>query len=317
MTPSRMSIKCAAIAFTAFTAAAANEIHGRVIDSQTGEGIERTRITFSVLERSASRREPVVMVALTNPDGTFQISNLPNGSCQIWGDRSGYLAGSGRAESKANITLQDSKEPVQVLLRLTRQAVIEGRILDENGEGIAGQLRLLRQAQGRVDAVNHLFVDPGGDFRLAGLDAGRYYLAISAPQYGITAPRAYPTVYYPRARDFQSAKPIDLQSGQQEHIEFRMAEVPAYEVRGRIHPASQSVNLSLQLSGEPSMSDGIATWDAPSGTFKITGVPAGTYLLTAILVLDGQAHRASQTVKVSDSDIDGIVLQPVPDKSNR
>jgi hypothetical protein len=303
-------LACHFMALGAF-AAAASEIHGQVVDSQTGEAIARARVTLEVADN-------VLLVALTNPDGTFQVRNLPKGSCRIWGDRHGYLGGAGRIESTSTVSLLDAKEPIRVLLRLTRQSVIEGRILDESGESMAGMVRLLRQMPGRLDDVRTVHVDASGDFRMAGLEAGRYYLAASVPQYGHQSPQAYPSVYYPRARDFQSAKPIDVEAGQREHVEIRMAAVAGYEVRGRIVPGAQSAGVTLQLLGEPQIAtDGNFTaWDPPSQTFKISGVPPGTYILTVFVNLDGKECRASQTIKVSDSDIDGIRLEPVPVKPN-
>src|SRR5947209_974779 len=107
MIPVRMLVKCVAyfIAFSPLTTATANEIQGRVIDSQTGEAIARARVTLEVFGHSNSGN--AMLVVLTKPDGTFEVHNLPRSMCRIWSERPGFLGGDSRAESNTRIVLAD------------------------------------------------------------------------------------------------------------------------------------------------------------------------------------------------------------------
>src|SRR5580658_4611518 len=148
MIAARLAVWGLALASAGAVSAAhnSNEIAGRVIDAQSGEGIARARVELTIqLPRPdgkpfAESVNILNILLLTNADGTFGARNIPNSLVSLWAEGVGYLGdpfGPPTPDSKAQIDLLDSQAPTTVTLRLTRQAVIEGRAVGPNGGGVA------------------------------------------------------------------------------------------------------------------------------------------------------------------------------------
>src|SRR5260221_1477428 len=95
--------------------ASAADISGRVVDAATGEPIPRARVAIHVLVNGA---EPNGVTLLTDAIGGFRVSNLPDGNCQLSGEKAEYLG--------TSLMFSGDTKSTPVVLRLTRQAVIEG-----------------------------------------------------------------------------------------------------------------------------------------------------------------------------------------------
>src|SRR5207253_4629144 len=93
--------------------ASAADITGRVVDAATGEPIPRARVAIRVLVNGA---EPSGVTLLTDATGGFRVSNLPDGNCQLSGEKAGYLG--------ASLVFTGDTKSTPVVLRMTRQAVI-------------------------------------------------------------------------------------------------------------------------------------------------------------------------------------------------
>jgi hypothetical protein len=195
-----------------------------------------------------------------------------------------------------------------ILFSLTRQAVIEGKIADDTGRGVSGQAFLWRQnpQDGRIEPVNIFPAPPAAEeFRFYGLEAGTYFVQAG----NVIGPDhvGYPTVFYPHAPDLRMAKPIVVQPGQEEHLEFQLSQTRAYQIRGRF-TGGVNLGINLRLPGLPS-GGGIGTLsvDANAQTFAISRVPPGVYVLEAIGSLpDGKQSTATKTVTIDDRDVDGL-----------
>jgi hypothetical protein len=298
-------------------AGAANDLSGRVVDAQTGEGVERARVMVQVTPPGSN--QPATLVVLTNPDGGFGVRNLPDGACRIWSEKAGYLGGQ-RSGSQASILFSDADTPAPVILQLTRQAVIEGRVVDQSGAAITASIKLFRlilERKGGVEFQRDMQVDGTGEFRLAGLEAGHYYIEFGGrfdwPNQA--KKRAYSIQFYPHAPDLQSAKAIEMQAGQVAQLTLQLQAAPAYEVRGRVPAATQRPAISLHLPGEPDpgMQFFNPSWDERNENFTFSGVPPGVWILEANFSIDGHAVQLSKTVRVADADVDGIALEPAID----
>jgi hypothetical protein len=99
---------------------------------------------------------------------------------------------------------------------------------------------------------------------------------------------AYPTVFYPGARQLTSATPIDLARGQEKGgVDFVLQPVPAVRVSGTvISGAALDPNFVLRLVPRGSENLGVGSEQATalvsaSGAFTFLGVPSGSYTLDA------------------------------------
>lgn len=300
---------------SALAANAAGNITGRVVDSQTGEGIERARVLVQLTP--PGNDQPVTLVALTNSEGTFGVRNLPGVPCRIWSERTGYLGGQNRTESQATIPISDAEATAPIVLQLTPQAVIEGSIVDPGGTGIAAWIKLYRvvpNKSGGIEFQRDLQVDESGEFRLAGLEAGSYYIEFAGPRAWVNQAkvRAYAVRFYPNAADLRSARSIQAKTGAVVQVTLQLHVAPSYQIRGRVPAASQNPSLSLRLPGEPAagMQFFNAAWDDRNRSFSFSGVPPGVWLLEANFMIDGNAVQGSKIVTVEDADVDGVTIEP-------
>jgi hypothetical protein len=289
----------------------AAEISGRAIDAQTSEPIVHARITVQV---NLPGNPPADLVLLTDSAGAFAASNLPEGAAQFSGEKAGYVPA-----SLSQVPLSDKPAQPSLVLRLTRQAVIEGTVVDENNVGLPSTLVQLFQYRAlngwrRLMGGASAQTDEMGGFRISGLSPGRYYLGTTARFERLRNPKklVYPPTLYPDATDTNSALPIDLQPGSDEHIKVRLRAVVSHQIRGRITAAGRpNVGLRAQdLDRFPLQLVVSSNWDEKTGTFTIADAAPGTYVLEVRTTLDGRQLLASRTITVADGDLDGILIEP-------
>jgi hypothetical protein len=209
-------------------------------------------------------------------------------------------------------------KPVKAILYLTRQAAIAGTVKDQRGFAMLGaQVRVFRQAvvEGRrqLQWSGSATADDTGEFRVPGLAAGRYYLGIAASFEGQSKKLAYPPTFYPNSPDVAGAQFIDLRAGQEERIEMRLTAQRAGEIRGSFPGGSLgSVSILPQRANLIPMWPGLgASYDSRDSTFRIPGVPAGTYILEGSAAVDSQQVHARAAVTTSGGDVNGIALTPI------
>ena len=183
----------------------AAEITGRVIDSQTGEPIPRAHVTIQAVPIGG---QPIGLAVLTDVAGNFTASNLPNGSCQISGEKAGYL---GAVVSVQAMVVSGEAKPAAVVLRLIRQGVIEGSVVDQKGAGVPlASVQLFRSeivnGKRRIRPLNGAQTDATGEFRISGLRAGHYYVGANASIVRVRDSKkfAYAPILY------ASAQPVHL-----------------------------------------------------------------------------------------------------------
>jgi hypothetical protein len=125
----------------------------------------------------------------------------------------------------------------------------------------------------------------------AGLNVGGDRLVIGnyvTPPPATDRLMAYPTVFYPGARQLTSATPIDLAPGQEKGgVDFALQPVPAVRVSGTVISAGTlDPNFVLRLLPRGSEGLGVGGEQATalvsaSGAFTFLAVPAGSYTIDA------------------------------------
>ncbi len=206
----------------------------------------------------------------------------------------------------------------------TVKGAIAGRLLDENGQPLAGWHIIVGHWQYRHGRKEFDLLVPrdtstgdDGGFLLGDLDPGTYsvraenpYLNMPAmlrdripPLLGPKRPgEAYVTTYYPGVTDVNKADAIEVTAGAPVKIEFRMQNAPVYHARGRL-----GIVASVRPQGSVVPEDAHPVYMAQGATFDVDGLLPGTY------VFDGSnMQQAVRTVvTVTDHDLD-VVLQQQP-----
>jgi hypothetical protein len=152
---------------------------GRVVAGDSGRPVKRARVFINAAELPGGRG------MLTDDSGVFDFTELPAGRYTVTVSKSGFVSLSygQRRPLQAGIPLQlgDGQQLKNVDFQLPRGSVIGGRVMDEDGEPMAGvMVRVMRyqylQGDRRLTPAGTAQTDDRGAYRIWGLMPGDYYI---------------------------------------------------------------------------------------------------------------------------------------------
>ena len=260
------------------------EVNGRVINSVTNEPVRRALV------------EANEQAMLADGEGRFHFEVLDGIYLRISARKPGFLSDEElRAQRNPREVLPARIGDEPLILKLTPQAVIAGSVSAADGEPLERvRIRALYEqiVEGRKTWQSRFagITDEDGEFRIANLPPGDFYLVADAKAEGDGLPlglaarageaRGYATTYYPNAPDQGSATVIHLAAGEQKRADFLLRQVPLYSVSGVVANIPQGGNAMVQIT-RMGMSVQAANPEQSSGKFQLRAVPAGTYIITA------------------------------------
>lgn len=312
-------------------------VRGQVV-SITGAPVRKAEV---FLRGASANRQPRIFAATTDSSGAFAFENVAAGPYTISAQRNGFVRQdgvrrAGMPPAFQGITVASGQEVRGVSIKLVPHSVITGRITDEDNEPMFGasvHVMEERYMRGRRSltpffsaAINDL-----GEFRLAGLPPGRYYLAIEPrhDDFGLTpvrvkppgeeAERSFVTVYYPGVLEQNQAAPITLQPGQEARgMDLQVRRAATVHIRGRVvdEGGNPVINTAVSVSDGDNPTPGMERLAAsvrPDGSFDIASVPPGTRVLMArSRTSEGGMSLGIAHVQVGPRDVDGVVLRMAP-----
>lgn len=261
------------------------KLEGVVVNSLTGKPLPRVLVQLS--DRSL----------LTSPEGEFSFDGVPPGRAQIMLTKPGYfMTGTGFSNPWPGNNMVDvGPDTGKIVLKLVPEAVIFGRVTGQDEEPLEGagvQVLSLTSTEGRqyLASVTEVRTDEDGNFRIAGLHPGRYFLAVKAGAVtrrvlgAVNArnPEAYPpVVYYPGTTDQSAMRAIELIPAQKAEAVFSLSLGPAYRLSGRVVAQGEwsRVNPPMVLGALDQTLFQADEFDSQSGAFVFRAVPAGNYTL--------------------------------------
>src|ERR1022692_1540473 len=286
-----------------------------------------------------SQNEGGNYTALTGVDGSFRLENIVPGRYRLFVERTGYQeVDKHRRRTEGRVlTLTAGQEIKDLVIRLQAAAVVEGRVTDEDGDPMPeAQVAVLRQTfvagRSHWEQVGAERTNDLGEYRIAGLAAGNYFVSVTpppdfrslieatsnapatAPHNGAAAsdkpvPAAYQTTYYPGTRDRGQAASIQLHAGDDFPVNFALTPSPSLTIRGSVvnlPPGSsaaimlQSRDFSLVLNGAEMHKD---------GSFEIHNVSPGAYTILATVDNVAAPMMARQSLQIAES-VEGLRLAP-------
>jgi hypothetical protein len=278
-------------------------IKGIVVDGQTGQPVGRARVRLLGTVGSEA--------GMTGTDGAFSFSDLPPGEFAVQVEKSTFMASrypDGTRSIRAShrgASLSDG-EVINLVIPLHRGGSIAGRVFDAHGDLVEGaRVSAFRTRGAAAGAMKFSEVRTNdlGEFRVARLQPGTYFLLVAAPRvYQSDLTRAAtPSVepvptYYPSAISIGMAHPLHIPQGQSlTGIDVVLAEAMASGVDGVVvrrdgAPASAGF-VNARLLGQHRMVgsvDAIGAPIRPDGTFRFT-LPPGEYRLEARITDQGEA----------------------------
>jgi len=307
-------------------------VQGQVL-SITGTPLRKADVTL----RGASTGPPPVVFAVTDASGVFVFENVEPGSYVISAQRTGFVRTEGMRRLAGTppiqgITVAAGQNVTGISIKLIPHSVITGKVTDEDSDPMFGAtvnimeeryVRGRRALTPRTTAV----VNDLGDYRIAGLQPGRYFLAVEprnefgpasvrAKQPGEETERSFVTVYYPGVADQSQATPINLEAGQEARgVDIQVRKSPTVHLRGRVLDESgapvSNTNVIVMNGDNPSMGMGRTSASVRAdGTFDISAVPSGSHVLMAHRMAREQGGSVVvANVQVGTRDLDGIVLR--------
>lgn len=273
------------------------------------------------------------LAVLTDDQGKFRFDAVPPGDYRIVATRTGFIAA--RRSGAAMITVGSGGRVSGLNHALLPQAVLAGRVLDEEGEPVQGaQIQVLtrRMQRGfrnwvamRGNATNDL-----GEFRIAGVQPGKVILQVSPPGMRRGAPpvsgqaqpqgpaRGYVPMFYPGVLDPSQALTIDVKPGMEiTNLDITLRRTEVFRITGRAldvngEPMQRFVLTATRVDQAggtgPSSVSGRAR---PDGTFTVDNLPPGDYNVAVRKLAGGPQNRAvgTATVSIGSADVNGLVVQ--------
>ncbi len=317
-------------------------IEGRVLRAGSGEPVKKAQVALLPAE---GRRQPYG--ASTDETGGFAFRDIEPGRYRLFVERNGFVRqeyGQRRPNRTGVIlTLERGQHLRDVVLRLVPSGVVAGRIVDEDGEPLAdAAVRPLRYGyrSGRRQLLpfDGVTTNDLGEYRIHGLNPGRYYLSVRPRQTweitsladAVRAPalagpeQAYAPTYFPGTVDPLQASPLDVGPGAElSSVDIRLSRTPTVRVRGKVFlaaggPAQRAV-LTMTAVGSPVVAQHHVPVEDPEGTFEIRGVTTGSWVLVA-RSSDGARHDTARVaIEVGRSHLEDVqlVLSPDPDLAGR
>jgi hypothetical protein len=317
------------------------QIEGTVVNSVTGEPIKKARLSL----RPIGQEDGVPYGTFADAAGYFLLNGLDPGTYSLMAGRNGFImqtySAKGSTRHATNLTLAAGQRMKEVILKLTPQAVITGRIVDEDGEPLPNvAVAALSVGHGR-DGKKQLFPGAGastndiGEYRIGGVAPGRYFVSAVHPPNDLNmgdiheritggpealkkAEEGYVATYYPNGTKTESAAPIDVAAGALiQGIDIMLVRERTVRIRGRIVNLSpDSVQYTMvQLASHDLMyrmgMQNTARVDK-GGAFELRGVAPGSYTLTAVRFNDDKGLSARVPIEAGTSNIDKIELTLTP-----
>ena len=276
----------ALLAAAPFQASSMVRLTGRVVDAATNEPLPGVEIAF---QRTPSVPGATPLRAVTRSTGEFSI-DIPSGDYRFLVRRPGDVP-SGKNEVPITVRGRAQTMPE---IRLERSgSTIAGRIVDVRGN----PLPRLMVAAVRPAVLGALDLEPAagsvrtndlGEFRLSGLQVGRYYVAAQLLPDSVAsdaaAASAFVSTYYPGVTDQSAASLIEVTAGgTRTGIDFSIVEAPTRSVSGivvdgRDRPIKGAVVMFSRARQLLGISPSVTT--DGGGRFRMV-LPEGDYLLVA------------------------------------
>lgn len=311
-------------------AAKASSIAGTVVKEPGSEPLKKVLVQVI----AENQKEGGNYTASTDADGHFRVENVVPERYRIFFERTGFIEINGRGlKADVNVfTIQAGQSVEDLLFRMLPTAVISGRITDEDGDPMS-EVRVIAQkkkpGKSARESVGTVATNDLGEYRLAGLFPGQYWIAAMPPpdvrdyeRQQDKSPKddipsdtqpdtRYLTTYYPGTHDGMQASTVTLKAGDEIPVNLTLVPARAYRVRGIVTGLTATQKPVVELMSKAG--DSVQSSEVgPDGQFEVRGIGPGSYVVGASISTESQSLTARQDVTVVAADVDGLKLTPLP-----
>lgn len=309
----------------------------------TGEPLNKAEVTIRRTDARPGQSfnmPPQGVSATTDATGAFTLKDVEPGTYMLTAQRTGYVqqayGARGPMRSGTMLKLSPGQELKGLVVKLTKQAVITGKVTDDEGEPMQGgvQAMSLRYYRGKKQLMPVGFGQANdlGEYRIANLFPGKYIIMVSQQRMGMPgAPQQAPkdgpeegftAMYYPGVFDPAQAVQVDVAAGaEMRSIDIRMKKTKVVRIKGKVidgttgKPAEQVMVMLMPASmGFGFMSRSMAQVRGSDGSFELSGVSPGSYSVVVNKMNPGGGVPLTSVMKVDvgDTGLEGlnVVLNP-------
>jgi hypothetical protein len=239
-------------------------------------------------------------------------------------------------------------------VRLMPAAVVSGEVLDEYSDPVQdAEIRLLvvqmRLGQMSLRVAGKAMTDDRGEYRIAGLHPGKYYVVLEYKSKALTTLNSivetvnalqkttdrqgkpikvempgvpdpaytYSSLFFPSTSDFLQAQSLKLGPGDEIAANFLLISAPVVSIRGTVlngMTGRPTPSASVAAFWTPYMEgDGIPASSKPDGSFEVRGLAPGTYTVRASFMQDKLGFEGEQTIEVGDQGAQNVQIAALPD----
>jgi len=306
-------------------------IEGQVVNAQTGDPLKKAHVRLFGNDGQQNNNYGTT----TDAGGHFVIQEIDPGTYTVFAERNGFTqtqyGARGTSRGATPLPLSPGERARDVNFRLVPSGVIAGRVLDEDGEPVEHvQVTATRNARGRRQPVQvgNGQTDDQGEYRIFGLEAGKYYLSATYHQQNIMTQQrtpagapdeGYAPTFYPGTNDPTAAAAIDVAPGAQlRGLDVTLLKMRTTRIRGKVvnglgERLPQPVFLTLLPREKAAMGVGfypraMTQVRSADNTFELRGVTPGAYVLMAQCWDEGKTYMARQPVDAGNNNVDNVSL---------
>lgn len=317
-------------------------IEGRLVDASTGEPVRKANLVLMQMPAGGGGMvmtgPPPSTAAASDAEGKFSFTKLEPGKYMLSAEKAGYVRqqyGSrpGQFGPATSLVLEPGQQIAKIEFRLMPQAVIMGKVIDEDGEPVPHtMISVLRRMPLARRPMNMMGASSNdvGEFRIASLAPGRYIVRAEqrSNMFGAVASRpadtskgegntGYVPTYFPGVTDEASATEITVTAGQQlSGMDIQLRKGKVFQVSGKVQgaPAGNRTQVTLQpqRTGTGGMMFGFGGGGTvkPDGSFAVPSMMPGAWEAVAMTVDSGRPQMIGRTpVTVTNANVENVVIQ--------
>jgi hypothetical protein len=308
-------------------------IAGRVTDRETGAPLHKVIVTLTPFpsRTTAPDARPQPRRAETDGNGRYAFSGLAAGAYNLLFAgaefKLAYLPHVYGAPRPRDLTQRPIGRPLTVAdgqtidnadVALWRGLAIDGRIVDDGGDPLAGVQVMAVMAGASRPVSLRVMSDDRGIFRVFGLAPGRYLVCATPSHHARTGDdvrERYVKTCAPSLLSEADAQVVELTTGDFGGVEIRLQRSRAFRVAGvALDSEGAPVSRVSLVTMDGSMVTSSGTQADASGRFTFTGLTPGQYAVRAEVgpqmdPADKRERELGYTpFRIELSDLDGLVV---------
>jgi protocatechuate 3,4-dioxygenase beta subunit len=302
-------------------------LRGHVFAADTGQPLRKAQVRIAANEIRENR------TTTTDENGVYEFKELRAGRYTVFANKGSYVSVSYGQQRPTDapkvLDILNNQLVERVDLSLPRGSIVRGRVVDEFGEPAPevqiaveryqfaqGQRRLI--PAGRMATTNDI-----GEFRLFGIPPGQYYLTATwrnpngmNPNLSANDRTAYAPLYFPGTGNIAEAQRITLAAGQElADVVLVLKPTRASRASGTVlgadnKPLTPGMIMVVKTNAGFGMSMAGSAQIRPDGTFTVTGLAPGTYMLL-VQRMGGPGEgpeTATATVTTTGDDVSDLMM---------